>query len=135
MVGEHLGHNEDFVPTPGNCLAHQFLGRPRSIELCGIDVSHPEIEPAAECSCRDGGLSLLDEPGALADHRNLATARPELPFLHERSPYRPGARAETHAIPSISQDPRSLHDSAPGGCPRPGPRAPAPQVPSPRTAD
>src|SRR6516162_5310855 len=99
MVGEHLGHNEDFVPTPGNCLAHQFLGRPRSIELCGIDVSHPEIEPAAECSCRDGGLSLLDEPGALADHRNLATARPELPFLHERSPYRPGARAEHTLFP------------------------------------
>jgi hypothetical protein len=73
MVREHLGHNEDFVPTPGDCLADQLLGRARSIELRGIDVSHPEIEPATECSGRDGGLSLLDEPGALADHRNLAT--------------------------------------------------------------
>jgi len=72
MVREHLGYEEDFIPTPGDCLTDPRFRFSRSIELRGIDVSHPEVEPAAQCRDRRRGLSLLDEPGALADDRNLA---------------------------------------------------------------
>src|SRR5262249_47949531 len=53
VVGEHLGHEENVVPTPGDRLADELLCRTRSVELRRIDVSHAEVEPATEGSDRD----------------------------------------------------------------------------------
>jgi hypothetical protein len=44
----HLGHQEDLITTPVDCLADEFLGCAPAIHLGGIDQRHAEVETKAQ---------------------------------------------------------------------------------------
>src|SRR5262252_5417928 len=83
MRREHLGYEKDLIPPAGDRPPDQFLRLTGPIHLGAIDMRHAEVEAALERSDRAGRVRRLDIPGALADDRDFAAARPELPFLHE----------------------------------------------------
>src|SRR6516165_2067618 len=83
MRREDLGYEEDLVPSAGDRPPDQFLRLTGPIHLGAIDVRHAQIEAALERSNRAGRVRLLDIPGALADDCDVASARPELSFLHQ----------------------------------------------------
>src|SRR5689334_13788130 len=84
MRREHLGYEEDLIPSAGHRPPDQFLRLTGPIHLRAIDMRHAEVEAALERSDRAGRVRLLEIPGALADDSDFAAARPELSFLHER---------------------------------------------------
>jgi hypothetical protein len=110
MRREHLGYEEDLVPSTGDRPPDQFLRLTRPIHLGAIDMRHAEIEATLERSDRAGKVRLLDIPGALADDCDLAAARPELSFFHkiQREP------EELNALRCLSPSQKSAIRLPPG---------------------
>ncbi len=87
VVRQHLGDEKHLVAAAGDRLADDLLGGAVAVHLGGVDVVHAEIEAAAQR--RDGGaaVGVLDVPGALADHRDVALRGSEPAVFHGASPF------------------------------------------------
>ena len=82
MLGKDLGDEENLVAPPCKRLAHQFLGGARTVKFRSVDVVHTEIESPAQRGDGGLGIALVDVPGTLADHWDLAHRRAEPAALH-----------------------------------------------------
>ena len=86
ILGQDLGDEEDLVASPGDRFADHHLGV--AVHLRGIDVVHPEVEAMTQGGNRGGAVALVDVPGALPDHRDLAPSGTEPAIFHDRPPRR-----------------------------------------------
>ena len=73
VMRENLGHQKDFLASPGDRLADQLLCCARAVHLRRIDMGHAEIETAAHGCDRGGAVALLEIPRSLANDGNVAT--------------------------------------------------------------
>jgi hypothetical protein len=77
VFGQNLAHEKNFVATPRDGFANQFLGGSITVHLGCVDQSHPEIE--AEAQDLQFFLSaprmIAQLPRTLAEHRNHFAGR------------------------------------------------------------
>jgi len=94
VVGHHLGDEEHLVAAAGDRAPDQRLRLAAPVQLGGVDVGHPGVEPDLERGQRLGGRVALDLPRALPDERHLDSGPPEPAGLHVPTSSRPrlGAR-------------------------------------------
>ena len=72
-----LADEEDAIPPPGDCLAHNRLGLAIGIHFGGIDQGQAEIdaEPQRIGLLGGGAVALAQMPGTLADAGDGRTVR------------------------------------------------------------
>ena len=109
VLRQDLADQEDLVAPAREGLPHQIFHLAVAVELGGVDMAHPQVEPAPERLDGRPPVVLLHVPGPLADDGDLGTGGSESPLSHPRSSrFSPEMQEPVHLVGSPAMTGRRL---------------------------